>query len=364
MAQPATKSPSLRRSARNIKRNLDGDETLRDSPKIKRKRIGSTPNTPIKQEPTAISPNKTPISPDTTTTTTSSSPQPTTKASLLQARKLKSFSTHATTSPFPSFPRPTPRECTLAHHILSSLHGARLRPETLVAPESSAGCGASSSVLDALVRTILSQNTSDKNSTRAKLSMDEVYGGSDRWDAIVSGGQPRLQRAIQSGGLSVTKSKVILSILTQVKAKYGIYSLDHLFQASNQEAMQELLSFHGVGPKTASCVLLFCLRRESFAVDTHVYRITGLLGWRPMEASREEAQAHLNARIPDEEKYGLHVLLVTHGKQCGECKAGGKNLGKCALRRAFREGRIKGKAGEEMKQEELEHIKKEDVQVG
>jgi len=30
------------------------------------------------------------------------------------------------------------------------------------------------------------------------------------------------------------------------------------------------MEFDGVGPKTASCVLLFCLRRDSFAVDTHV----------------------------------------------------------------------------------------------
>lgn len=106
--------------------------------------------------------------------------------------------------------------------------------------------------------------------------------------------------------------------------------------------MRELLSFQGVGPKTASCVLLFCLRRDSFAVDTHVHRITGLLGWRPAGANREETQAHLEARVPDEDKYGIHVLMVTHGKTCGECRAGGKNDGKCALRRAFRKRKAIG----------------------
>ncbi|KAJ6437675.1 base excision DNA repair protein [Purpureocillium lavendulum] len=172
--------------------------------------------------------------------------------------------------------------------------------------------------------------------------MDKAYGSSDKWESIVDGGQTKLQQVIQSGGLSVVKSKVIISILQQAKAKYGTYSLDHLFSTPDDEAMQELLSFQGVGPKTASCVLLFCLQRPSFAVDTHVYRITGLLGWRPEGATREEAQAHLDALVPDGEKYPLHVLIISHGKQCGECKAGGRNVGKCELRKAFVKGGLKG----------------------
>lgn len=278
----------------------------------------------------------------------------------LRARKLKSFSEHSCRSPFPGFGRPTPQECSLAHRILADLHGERVRPDKVVAPTATAGCGASPSVLDALVRTILSQNTSDKNSSRAKQSMDNAYGGSDKWEAIVEGGQARLQQVIQSGGLSVVKSKVIISILQQAKVKHGSYSLDHLFSASDDDAMRELLSFQGVGPKTASCVLLFCLQRPSFAVDTHVYRITGLLGWRPSGASREESQAHLDATVPDDEKYPLHVLIINHGKKCEECKAGGKKLGKCQLRRAFRKGALEDLAGEELKAEMSGHVKREE----
>lgn len=285
------------------------------------------------------------------------------KAAALQAKKLKSYSQFSKVSPFPDFPHPTPEEARLAHKILSSLHGERKRPETVVARSDRAGCGDSPSVLDALVRTILSQNTSDKNSTRAKLSMNEVYGGSDEWENIVKGGQAKLQETIKSGGLSVVKSKVIISILKQVKEKYGKYSLDHLFEKSNEEAMTELISFQGVGPKTASCVLLFCLQRESFAVDTHVYRIAGLLGWRPKNASRDETHAHLEVMIPDEEKYGLHILMVGHGKKCEECKAGGKSVGKCELRKAFRHGKLEGEAGEGSKQEEKEVVKQEDKDV-
>ncbi|KAI1359707.1 DNA glycosylase [Xylaria arbuscula] len=273
-------------------------------------------------------------------------------ADLLQSKKLKSYSQFAAArqSPYPDFPHPTASEAKLAHRILSSLHGERVRPAGAVeAPKSRSGCGDSPSVLDALIRTILSQNTSDANSSRAKLAMDRVYGSATAtadpttaYTAIVAGGQEKLAKTIESGGLAVVKSKVILSILEQTREKYGCFSLDHLFHASDEDAMKEMLAFKGVGPKTASCVLLFCLRRPSFAVDTHVHRITGLLGWRPASASRDQNHAHLDARLPDEDKYGLHVLLVKHGKVCAECRAGGKSLGKCELRRAFRKGKGKG----------------------
>lgn len=276
--------------------------------------------------------------------------------------KLAKYATYSTSSPFPSFPYPTSDECHLAHNILTKLHGPRERPKEVKASATTAGCGDSPSVLDALVRTILSQNTSGGNSTRAKLSMDKAYGRSDAWEKIVDGGIEKLEDAIRCGGLANVKSKVIMSILEQVHEKYGSYSLDHLHEVPTaDDAMKEMLSFKGVGPKTASCVVLFCLGRESFAVDTHVYRITGFLGWRPKNADREETQAHLEVTVPGELKYPLHILLVGHGKKCGECKAGGKiqKGGKrCPLRKAF-----DGKDGvkKEDIDKELNGIKEEDL---
>lgn len=285
-----------------------------------------------------------------------------TKASVndLISRKLSSHVKYQNITPFPDFVHPTAAECKLAHRILASQHGARIRPNEIKAPKSRAGCGDSPSVLDALVRTILSQNTNGKNSTRAKLCMDEVYGKCDNWEAIVAGGQAKLQETIKCGGLSANKSRAIIGILNQVFEKYGIYSLNHLHKKTNDEAMQELLSFPGVGPKTASCVLLFCLQRESFAVDTHVWRLSGLLGWRPKKADRDETFRHLDVRIPDEDKYGLHILLIAHGKKCPECRAGGKYLGKCELRKAFSSRKIEEKTDENDFKEVKVKIKKEE----
>ena len=57
----------------------------------------------------------------------------------------------------------------------------------------------------------------------------------------------------------------------------------------------------------------------------------------------------------------MHVLIISHGKNCEECKAGGKSVGKCELRKAFRKGKVKGEAGEDVKLEEIEEIKKEEI---
>jgi endonuclease III len=91
-----------------------------------------------------------------------------------------------------------------------------------------------------------------------------------------------------------------------------LLSLDYVHQMADDEAMRELESFPGVGPKSASlsmpavchvqqltcerppasrspaasCVLLFCLERDSFAVDTHVFRLSKALGWVPTRATR------------------------------------------------------------------------------
>jgi endonuclease III len=87
------------------------------------------------------------------------------------------------------------------------------------------------------------------------------------------------------------------------------------------EAFEKLVSYPGIGAKTASCVLLFCMQRPSFAVDTHVFRLCKWLGWVPEHATRDTTFSHCEVRIPDELKYPLHYLLIKHGKTCQRCRA-------------------------------------------
>ncbi|GAQ89783.1 hypothetical protein KFL_005620010 [Klebsormidium nitens] len=178
-----------------------------------------------------------------------------------------------------------------------------------------------SSVLDSLVRTILSQNTTDTNSKRAFASLKQAF---PTWEDVRAAGPGPLAASIKSGGLAEIKARRILDILEHLASKYGALELEHLRSMSDEQVKAELSQFKGVGPKTVACVLMFCLDRNEFPVDTHVWRISKRLGWVPQTADREATYLHLNQRVPDDVKYDLHCLLVGHGKKCPGCAKGGR----------------------------------------
>ncbi|KAI3481285.1 hypothetical protein L1887_56502 [Cichorium endivia] len=184
------------------------------------------------------------------------------------------------------------------------------------------GCGDVPSVLDATIRTVLSCNTSNRNSAAAHRSLTDHFGRRN-WEAIHAAPESELVEAIRCGGLANNKARTIKGILSQTMEKHGKLSLDHLHTATDDEIMQELVSFNGVGPKVASCVLAFCIGRQSMAVDTHVFRLCKSLGWVPEKANRDQTYYHLHERVPGHLKYPLHVLLIQHGKRCANCSAKG-----------------------------------------
>ncbi|KAF8348432.1 DNA glycosylase [Amanita rubescens] len=254
-----------------------------------------------------------------------------------KTKKLKLHASYTLQSPFPDFTRPSPEEAQEVFNILSKAHSPdgvhRLEPSSssTSSDNSAESCGNVPDVIEALIGTILSQNTSAKNSSAAKANLDAQFGRNN-FAAIADAPRKEVVDAIRNGGLANKKAGTIQNILRSVKEKHGVYSLQHLASSSmeNEEIMRELMSYDGVGPKTASCVLLFCLGRDSFAVDTHVYRLSRLLGWVPGKADKVLAQAHLDLRIPDELKYGLHVLMIQHGRVCKGCRKSAS--GNCVLK--------------------------------
>ncbi|KAI0779201.1 DNA glycosylase [Irpex lacteus] len=271
-----------------------------------------------------------------------------------KSKKLKLLAEHSLASPFPDYARPTATEAYQVHAVLSKAHpDIHATPKPASEGQNAARtCGSVPNVLESLIGTILSQNTSSNNSTAAKRSLDATFGRNN-FEAIATAEKSAVVEAIRMGGLANKKAGVIQQILREVKERHGAYSLQHLANVvksepgvdedkptkhggldesvgedkkvhSDVEAMEELVSYDGVGPKTASCVLLFCLGRESFPVDTHVFRLSKLLGWVPGKADRVTAQAHLDLKIPNELKYGLHVLMVGHGRRCKGCRGKGE----------------------------------------
>lgn len=178
--------------------------------------------------------------------------------------------------------------------------------------------------LDSLIGTILSQNTSDVNSGRAFESLKRSFR---TWERVLLATPQRIAGPIRQGGLDGIKSRRIKAILSEIKKEHGRLDLGFLKEMPAGEGYDYLLSFKGVGPKTAACVLLFACRKPVFPVDTHILRIAKRLGWARPKESAEAFQERMRGRIPRGWVYSLHVNLIAHGRavcrprrpKCGEC---------------------------------------------
>ncbi|OAV91022.1 hypothetical protein PTTG_04793 [Puccinia triticina 1-1 BBBD Race 1] len=229
--------------------------------------------------------------------------------------------------------KPTSSDCRQVCSLLAGVHGGMpARPERLMGATEKGDrgssrtlateCGEVGEVLDGLVRTILSQHTSQSNSIRSKQALDEHFG-TGNYHAIRLASVSAITAILQNArvGLAAKKSSTIHALLNHIYLNLNPeLSLEFLRCLSDSEAMEILTSFKGVGAKTASCVMLFCLGRNFFPVDTHVFRITKALGWLPPSATRESAFKHLDQAVPDQLKYALHILLFQHAQKCLVCK--------------------------------------------
>ena len=315
-------------------------------------------------------------------------------------------------TPYPDWPHPTPEECQEVNDLLSKVHGEVKAPATVPAPSTIvSGCGEVPSILDALIRTLLSAATTGTNSSRAFKGLVDKFGilgegigkGSVDWDRVRHANVKEVFQAIKSGGLAATKSKRIKEILDMVyqenqarrealikakedseaseppggenesmsekkkevaRAEQHVLSLDHLHALSSDDALNALIKYPGIGPKTAACVLLFCMQRPSFAVDTHVFRLCKWLNWVPEKASRNTTYSHCEVRVPDHLKYSLHQLMICHGKTCPRCRAAtgerSENWDKgCPIDHLVkRSGKRKGKPGGQARKNGTKNQKK------
>ena len=248
-------------------------------------------------------------------------------------KKWQEWSRHGHQSPFLDFARPTEAECRYAHRILDGMHGETVKDNFA----SDVDASHYPHVIDAVVVAALSQATSWSNAKRAMANMDLVYGSRFAYDEIVEGGMEKLQQALRPGGMQNRKAAILLGLLEQVKHRHGQWDLDFLFDADDDEVMKELLRYKGIGPKCAHCVMSICLSRTTFAVDTHIYRISGLWGWRPDSATPQQTQSHLDARIPNALKFSIHYLLIVHGRECTHCRGGAKHTRGCGTLKRIRE---------------------------
>lgn len=182
-----------------------------------------------------------------------------------------------------------------------------------------------SNPLDTLIATLLSQNTNDNNSHRAYISLRKKY---PMWEKVAAASTKHLANTIRVGGMANQKSRRIKDILRVLKKRYGSYKLDGLKQMSDEQVFDVLLSFDGVGFKTAACVLVFALGRDVFPVDTHIHRICNRLGLVNAKTP-ERTYEQMKAVVPDGRAYSLHINLIQFGRKV--CRSKNPLCGACPL---------------------------------
>jgi endonuclease-3 len=170
--------------------------------------------------------------------------------------------------------------------------------------------------LDSLVKTLLSQNTNDKNRDSAYQQLVKRF---PTWVDVMNASPPEVAEAIRPAGLANQKSQRLVAILRWVNRKYGRLSLEVLHRMPTERAFQTFTKLKGIGLKTMAVVLMFACGRDVFPVDTHVYRITRRLGLLPSTADAVMAFRLMAPLVPPGKAFSLHMNLLRFGRTV--CKA-------------------------------------------
>jgi endonuclease III len=180
--------------------------------------------------------------------------------------------------------------------------------------------------IDELVSTILSQNTNDVNRDRAFDSLRERF---PTWEEVRDAPKDEVVEAVRIAGLANQKGPRIQSVLRQITEETGGLSLEFLKEYKPKDAMDWLLRFKGVGPKTASIVLVFSLGLPAFPVDTHIYRVSGRLGIRPEKMTADQAHDYLASLFKPENFGPDHMNIIRLGREI--CHARKPECDRCPL---------------------------------
>ncbi|GAC1366558.1 MAG: endonuclease III [Herpetosiphon sp.] len=165
-----------------------------------------------------------------------------------------------------------------------------------------------------LISTILSQRTTSQNEARAYEQMWNHYGS---WAAVASAPDEELQQLIAPSNYAEQKAPRIKQVLQRIMAERGSANIDFLQTEPLDQALLWLMSLPGVGPKTASLVLLFCFARPVLPVDTHVHRVSQRVGLIDRRVDPTAAHPLLLALFPPDPQilYNFHIDTLRHGQR-------------------------------------------------
>lgn len=167
-----------------------------------------------------------------------------------------------------------------------------------------------------LLSVMLSAQTTDKS---VNMVIRELYKKYDTLDKLDTLTLDEIDNYIRSIGLHKTKSKYFKEIVTKIK-EIGYVPNDREF----------LESLSGVGRKTASVVLGILFDIPSFAVDTHVYRVSKRLGITTMKDDVLKTEIKLKKYFDEDEWNKINSQMVLFGRYI--CTSKKPKCDKCHLK--------------------------------
>jgi len=132
-------------------------------------------------------------------------------------------------------------------------------------------------------------------------------------------GEEGLKEHIKTIGLFNSKARNVIALSQILVDEHG---------GEVPDSREALVRLPGVGRKTANVVLNCLFGQETFAVDTHIFRVgnrTGLAKGKTPEA----VEAKLEKRVPQPFRLHAHHWLILHGRYV--CKARSPECWRCKV---------------------------------
>lgn len=171
-----------------------------------------------------------------------------------------------------------------------------------------------SNAFELLTATILSAQCTD---ARVNMVTPELFARFPTPEDLAQADPEEVEELIRSTGFYKAKTRSIMGMAAALVERHG---------GEVPGAMKDLVSLPGVGRKTANVVRAEALGLPGLPVDTHVLRLSRLLGL-TTETDPVKVEMELNPMVPAAERGAFGLRLILHGRRvciarrprCGEC---------------------------------------------
>ena len=163
-----------------------------------------------------------------------------------------------------------------------------------------------------LIIGILSQNTSDRNCTRAYIGLVKRFKKIIP-TIIANASETKIRDSIKAGGLYNVKAKRIKELAQTILKKYN-GDLTKITKLPKKEARKALLELKGIGAKTADVFIGYCMKQDTLPIDTNIERVIKRIGIVNNKSKYDEMKKALAKVLPLKQRLRGHELLIRLGR--------------------------------------------------